>query len=251
MLNGCARGCLILLLVASASGDAAGVELSRLEAEGKRFTVCQVDLRAADVELFHRDEKQRPFQRLDRLAAWLETSGKRLIFGMNAGMFHSDLSAVGLLVVGGKTLTPLNLEDGHGNFFLKPNGVFALTESGARLLESSEYSRISGKVRLATQSGPLLVRGGEIHPAFRPGSDSRLIRNGVGLPSPDRAVFVISDDPVNFHEFARFFRDVLGCPDALYLDGTVSSLYAPALGRKDSGANLGPMLAITERLVKP
>jgi len=50
---------------------------------------------------------------------------------------------------------------------------------------------------------------------------------------------------VTFHEFAQFFRDTLGCRDALYLDGSVSSLYAPQLGRADRRAKLGPMFGVT------
>ena len=34
---------------------------------------------------------------------------------------------------------------------------------------------------------------------------------------------------VNFHDFGRLFRDRLGVPNALYLDGKVSRLHAPPL----------------------
>jgi uncharacterized protein YigE (DUF2233 family) len=53
---------------------------------------------------------------------------------------------------------------------------------------------------------------------------------------------VISDAPVNFHHFARFFRDHLGVPNALYFDGRVSRLYAPDIGRADIGLPLGPII---------
>ena len=88
--------------------------------------------------------------------------------------------------------------------------------------------------------------GGKLHPAFKANSESRLLRNGVGVPSPDIALFVISEAPVNFHELAVLFRDKLHCPDALFLDGTVSSLYAPALKRCDFRAELGPVFGVTE-----
>jgi uncharacterized protein YigE (DUF2233 family) len=47
---------------------------------------------------------------------------------------------------------------------------------------------------------------------------------------------------VNFHQFARFFRDHLGVPDALYFDGRVSRLNAPAIGRSDFGLPIGPII---------
>ncbi|MES2568511.1 MAG: phosphodiester glycosidase family protein, partial [Verrucomicrobiota bacterium] len=95
------------------------------------------------------------------------------------------------------------------------------------------------------QSGPLLVRSNQIHSQFKPDSEFRLVRNGVGVPSPDQVIFAISVDPLNLYEFAAFFRDILHCPDALYFDGTVSSLYAPELRRSDKIIDLGPVIGIT------
>jgi uncharacterized protein YigE (DUF2233 family) len=237
----------ILLVTALCARLASGTDLDRIEAEGRQYVLCRVTIPADRLQLAHRDDSGQPFRRFDRLASWLEARGEKLLFAMNAGMFHPDLSTVGLFVAGGQELMPLNSADGEGNFFLKPNGVFAVTEAGARILESAEYASLREKVVLATQSGPLLVRRGKIHPAFAPDSTSRRIRNGVGVPAQDRAIFVISETPVTFHELARLFRDVLGCPDALYLDGVVSSLFAPELGRNDAHADLGPILAITEK----
>lgn len=154
-------------------------------------------------------------------------------------MYHGDFSAVGLFVSDGQEAVPLNTANGDGNFFLKPNGVFAVTEPGARVIETSEYARLGEHAILATQSGPLLVRGGKLHPAFNANSESPLFRNGVGVPSPDVTLFVISEAPVNFYEFATLFRDKLGCPDALFLDGTISSLHAPELKRSDFRMDLG------------
>jgi uncharacterized protein YigE (DUF2233 family) len=113
------------------------------------------------------------------------------------------------------------------------------------VVESSEYPLLGKGARLATQSGPLLLRNGVIHPAFNPQSASRYIRNGVGVVG-SKAIFVISNHPVTFHELAVYFRDNLHCKDALYLDGSVSSLYLRELGRNDAAAKLGPMLGVTE-----
>lgn len=69
--------------------------------------------------------------------------------------------------------------------------------------------------------------GGKLHPAFNKGSQSRKYRNGVGVCSDGKIRFVISHAPVNFYTFATYFRDGLDCPDALYLDGSISA-YAGA-----------------------
>jgi uncharacterized protein YigE (DUF2233 family) len=236
-----------LLLLAIALGIAArseAVAYSKGEIDGKTITVCKVNVREERLELFLRDEAGQGLKSFSAIDAWLATRGQKLIFGINAGMFHPDYSPVGLFISEGKDVKALNTDSAPGNFFLKPNGVFAITESGAHVVETSEYPKLRGKVRLATQSGPLLVQRGKLHPAFKAGSESRLFRNGVGVPKPGTAIFAISDSAVNFDEFARFFRDVLHCPDALFLDGTICSLHSPELKRSDKIIDLGPVLGI-------
>lgn len=98
--------------------------------------------------------------------------------------------------------------------------------------------------RFATQSGPMLVIGGEIHPRFLKDSDSLKRRNGVGVTEEGEAVFVLADTPVRFYDFAAFFRDELKTPNALYLDGTISRLYAPELERNDPGEVMGPIVGV-------
>jgi len=213
---------------------------------GKRATICRVDPRGDSLKLYLHDDRDRPLKSFEALARLVRSRRQKLLFAMNAGMYRPDLSPVGLCVVAGRQLAPLNLGNGEGNFFLKPNGVFLVTSNGAQIIESSEYSALAGSVRLATQSGPLLVRNGNVHPKFNVNSTSRLIRNGVGVKASGEVVFVVTEDPMNFHEFATLFRDQLMCPDALYLDGVISSLYAPPLTRNDTRAELGPIIGVAQ-----
>ncbi|MDQ1832613.1 phosphodiester glycosidase family protein [Massilia scottii] len=215
------------------------------QAADTRFTVVTVDPARQDLRLFLNDEAGQPFKSFGRLQDWLQGRKQRLVFAANAGMYHPDFAPVGLHVENGKELAPLNLADGKGNFFLKPNGVFLLSKSGPAVLESSAYPAQSSDVRLATQSGPMLVIDGKIHPRFVPESSSRYVRNGVGVLD-GKAIFAISKVPVTFHEFATYFRDTLGCKNALYLDGSISSLFSTELGRADVGAPLGPILGVVE-----
>ncbi len=210
-----------------------------------RFTTVRVDVRTNRLELFLRDETGRTFNRFDHLAAWLTSRNQQLLFAMNAGMYQPDFSPVGLLVEDGREISPLNVAVGTGNFFLKPNGVFFVSASGPRIVETREYPALAHGVRLATQSGPLLLRNGVVNPVFDAASPSRLIRNGVGI-SKNIILFVISEQPINFYEFAVFFRDELQCRDALYLDGVVSSLYSAKLQRNDYRADLGPIIGVVQ-----
>jgi uncharacterized protein YigE (DUF2233 family) len=214
-------------------------------AAAQKFTVMRVDTRSERLELFLRDQSGTPFFRLEKLRSWLASQNKTLRFAMNAGMFEPDYSPVGLFISHGKELAPLNLANGTGNFYLKPNGVFFVTSNGPNIVESSKYNQQPKDVLLATQSGPLLVENGAIHPSLRATSRSRLIRNGVGV-SAREAIFVISNAPITLYEFASYFRDQLGCRDALYFDGVVSSLLLPAENRSDSSTDLGPMVGVVQ-----
>ena len=130
------------------------------------------------------------------------------------------------------------------NFYKKPNGVFYVGDDEAGVLETGRFLNVRPETSFATQSGPMLVIDGEIHPAFIVDSTDRKPRNGVGVSSPTEVHFVITEGRVNFYDFARFFRDELQCRDALFLDGTVSSLWAPSIGRTDDNHELGPMVVV-------
>jgi uncharacterized protein YigE (DUF2233 family) len=208
--------------------------------EGASYTVCDVQA-GEDLRLFHSgpDGAYGSFRNVDEALA---AEGGALGFAMNAGMYHRDLAPVGLYVEDGVEVSKLVTRDGPGNFGLLPNGVFCIGE-GFRVVESRSFKKTRPECRYATQSGPMLVIRGKLHPKILPGSDSTFVRNGVGVSEDgQRAVFVISNDAVNFHAFARFFRDELGLPDALYFDGNISRLYAPQLDRHDGGFPMGPIV---------
>lgn len=236
---------MIAIACPGCDGSATAQRCVRVEYEQLRATVCRVDLAKDHLQLFLEDEHGHVFGGFAALDAWLGQRGQKLAFAMNAGMFNPDHLPTGLFVADRGRSWPLETADGEGNFYLKPNGVFLVSAAGARVVETSEYAALAERPTLATQSGPLLVRAGSMHPAFRADSSSRLIRNGVGVTAAGIALFVITDTPVSFYEFASLFRDKLHCPDALYLDGTVSSLYAPELARSDHHVTLGPIIGVT------
>lgn len=212
--------------------------------DGAEFTACEVDLTQADVRLFLRDEAGAVLGTFGRVDSVLP-EGARLAIAMNAGMFHEDRSPVGLYVEDGEEEMRIITSDGPGNFGLLPNGVLCLGDSEAAVLESRAFEQSPPSCRHATQSGPMLVIDGELHPRFLPDSDSYNIRNGVGVNAEgDRMWMVISDQAVNFHHFARFFRDYLETPNALFFDGRVSRLHAPEIGRSDFGFPVGPILGV-------
>ena len=164
---------------------------------------------------------------------------------MNGGMYGADLAPVGLYVEDGKRRVRADTRAGASNFHLLPNGVFWIGDGVAGVEETSRYLADAPATRFATQSGPMLVIDGRIHPKILPTGTSAKIRNGVCVRDGTTAIFVIAEEPVTFYAFAQLFRDGLGCANALFLDGSVSSLYAPELGRDDELTPLGPMIGVS------
>jgi len=228
------------------SGAVHAVECAAETFGDTSFTTCRVDLRRERLDLFWRDVSGRPYRQFSALRDALETQGKSLVFAVNGGMYRPDFSPVGLFVTEGLELYPLNRHTGSGNFSQQPNGVFLVEGNSARVITTDEYWLEKPKPLLATQSGPMLVHEGAITTSavMTPNSTWRKIRNGVCAPSPDAVVFAISESPVTFYAFAGYFRDHLHCREALYLDGTISSLYAPRFGREDRGYDMGPILGV-------
>ena len=231
-----------LLAAALAASPAAAADCREIDFEGTGFTACRIDPAAEDLRLWLRDGEGDILGTFDRVNARLAPEGLRLGVAMNAGMYHQDRRPVGLYVEEGEEAAPLVTRAGPGNFGMLPNGVLCLGEGTAAVIESRRFAETRPPCRFATQSGPMLVIGGALHPRFIEGSDFVNIRNGVGVDAEGALWMAISDAPVNFHSFARLFRDVLGTPDALYLDGRVSRLYLGATGRHDRGLPLGPIL---------
>jgi uncharacterized protein YigE (DUF2233 family) len=216
--------------------------------EGSTFTACRYDPAGHELELIL-DDGEAPLRSLEALERHLGPRGNRLLFAMNAGMYDEQGQPIGLYVENGRSRHRINLRDGEGNFHLKPNGVLAVDEEGRLSITQSED--FEGEPRWATQSGPMLVIEGRLHPDFSEDGESRYVRNGVGITGGGIGWFAISDEPVSFGRFARFFRDSLGCRNALYLDGGVSSLWDRGADRPDGYSSLGPMVAIFRRKSLP
>nr|WP_238393975.1 phosphodiester glycosidase family protein [Rhodovulum sulfidophilum] len=236
------RAALLLLAVLLPLPAAAEPSCHPLTHEGRGYVICSADPATDDLRLFLRTEQGGIYGSFGRVNQALAAGGETLAFAMNAGMYHPDRRPVGLYVENGKQEMRAVAPAGPGNFGMLPNGVLCLEDGRAEVIETRTYLADPPECRYATQSGPMLVIDGALHPRFLPDSTSRHVRNGVGVDAAGRVHFAISDAPVSFHEFARLFRDVLETTNALYFDGKVSKLYAPALGRHDAGLPMGPIV---------
>lgn len=209
------------------------------------FVSYQADPRRQQLALYWRDEHGQPLRSLGRLQSWLRGRGQTLVFATNGGMYRAGNVPVGLFIQDGRTMTPLDTAAGAGNFYLQPNGVFYLTADGQAGICRTRDFRPGPRIRYATQSGPMLVVDGRLHPAFRAGSKNLNVRNGVGLLPDGQLLFAMSKAPVSFYDFACYFQQ-LGCRQALYLDGYVSRTYLPGQGWRQTDGDFGVMIGVAE-----
>jgi len=205
-----------------------------------------VDLKKQNLEFYWKNEKNENLSNFDKLKQWLDKKSERLIFATNGGMYLKDRSPQGLFIQNGILKKKIDtIQEGYGNFYLQPNGVFSVTNKNEGIIcPSIDFS--NQDVKFATQSGPMLLIDGKIHSKFREGSKNLNIRNGVGILPDGRLIFGMSKQEINFFDFASYFKS-LGCKNALYLDGFVSRTYLPSKDWVSIDGSFGVIIAETEK----
>jgi uncharacterized protein YigE (DUF2233 family) len=230
---------LILLIAAGFIGK----KMSITEDEILSYTI---DPKSSNLKLYWKDDQGKILRSIQNLKTYLENKDLHLLFALNGGMYKEDNSPLGLFIQDQKKLSSINTYEGNGNFYLKPNGVFYITtDKKAEVCKTIDFVD-SEKIQYATQSGPMLLIDGEIHPVFKKGSSNLNIRNGVGILPDGKIVFAISKKEINFYDFASYFKN-LGCKNALYLDGFVSRMYLPEKKWKQTDGNFGVIIGVTDK----
>ncbi|MFM7378951.1 MAG: phosphodiester glycosidase family protein [Erythrobacter sp.] len=213
--------------------------------ESVALTHCIADPAQHRIAMANLGADKQPFGSLGAFAASVDPA--TIAFAVNGGMYGDDLKAIGYYVQNGERLKELNRANGEGNFYMKPNGVFFGSDAKWQVMGSNTFfNTVGDRPQFGTQSGPLLLVDGKLHPEVQDDGPSKAIRNAVGVDAGGKAHFVISDAPVSFGQLARYYRDVLKVKNALYLDGAISSLWDPAKGRMDKG-RVGPIIVVTKR----
>lgn len=211
----------------------------RLVMNGNVYVTYTVDLKASKLAFYHQTPEGRPIGTFKYLYEYLDRQSKTLVFATNGGIYTKTLEPLGLYIENRKEMVSINRKKGTDNFYLEPNGVFYIKNGEASIEPSSEYNEKSTQITFATQSGPMLVIDGKIHPRFVAGSANKTIRSGVGIIDEDKVVFAISEQAVNFYDFAALFKEKFNGANALYLDGAISRMYLPELNRNELDNTIG------------
>lgn len=210
-----------------------------------QFIIHTVDPSHCKMKFYWKDDSGKILGSIQALKEHLESKGESLRFATNGGMFQKDQSAQGLFIENGKIVQAIDrMEEGYGNFYLQPNGIFYITEEGKASVVATDKFRKTAQVAFATQSGPMLVVDGAYHPAIRKGSKNLHVRNAVGILASGEVMFAISKKEVNFYDLATLFKQ-RGCENALYLDGFVSKTYCPEQYWEHTDGPLGVLIGET------
>ncbi len=213
--------------------------------EGTELTHCVADPAKHSITTALGPKGGEPYRDFAAFANDRPDETAQVTFAMNGGMYGEDGRPIGYYVEKGERLHKLNRGKGGGNFHLLPNGVFFGTGTAWAVLSTDAFAdQVTKRPDFATQSGPMLVIDGKMHPKFDDNGESENIRNAVGVDDQGRAHFVISEDPLSFGRLARYYRDELKVKNALFLDGNVSALWDRPSGRMDQTVQLGPLIVI-------
>lgn len=222
--------------------------------QSTKFIICTVKDKAK-LRLFWKSADGAPYRNFSKVADAVAAENKALSFALNAGMYQTDFSPMGLYVENGQELVPADTkvpQRGSGpvpNFYKNPNGIFYFDNENAGIVSTDSFLKNRPKARFATQSGPMLVIQNKLNPILIKGSTDRTRRSGVGVCADQSIRFAVSEEAVNFYSFATLFRDELKCPNALFLDGGNGvGIYNPAMGRNDISwhGGYGPVVGFIE-----
>ncbi len=215
--------------------------------EASRFTACRFDARTQELRLVLTARSGAPLRGFAALSSALGPEKDKVLFAMNAGMFDTAGWPVGLYVENGSERRAINRSGGDGNFYMQPNGVFSLDETGMRHTSTGAYDG-DRKPLWATQSGPMLLMGGKLTPNISEDGPSRYIRNAVCVLAPQNAVFVISGDAVSFGPARALPARPAGLPRTRSISTVrYRGAWIPSQGRIDDPAPLGPMIVILRK----
>ena len=221
--------------------------------KGSEFYFFIADLNKHELRLHVKKDSLKHYPNtIGRVVKDLKDKKLKPLAVTNAGMFERNYKPLGLYIENNKEVVSLNEKDpDDDNFYLMPNGVFFVDTANHAFIKETkdfkkEYSKKMKSIKLATQSGPMLIIDNKYHKEFQEKSPNSKVRNGIGIINPSKVVIGYSDN-VNFYNFSKIFKDFFNCKNALFLDGAISKMYIHDLKPNELGGEFGPILSVSEK----
>lgn len=217
---------LFVLLYAAAASSQAALPVATVEfrdhSPGVRHATLldggaeafEVDLTRIELQVIEARAQGRPSSVVSELGPVAKA-----LFAVNGGYFDERGRPLGLLVSQSRPLNRLRRTDW---------GVLSVDGGGRAALVHTRDYKPKATTEFAMQAGPRLVVDGEIL-KLKPQWDRR---TAIGITTdPHRVVIVVTRTAVSLDALAHLFKDALGCPFALNLDGGSSTqLWADGTG---------------------
>ncbi len=223
---------------------------AKFQYDNVSYTVCIMPIGPVSISGISLVQNKAGLSHSDFIGEYI-TNNDSVMFATNACIGDGNGAPLGLFINGGQEISGINLSDGGGNFFLKPNGALLVTDSNVVIVESSK-AKITSSIKVGMQSGPMLVIDDQIHSGFDVNSKNKNIRSGVGIYSEkgkQYLAFCKSNEPVSFYQFASLFKNKFKCINALCLESAGSAMYSPSLGiiSPISGNTVGNYITVKGR----
>jgi hypothetical protein len=158
-------------------------------------------------------------------------------FAVNAGTTDANCDLLGLYIKEKVPTQPINLNNGEGNFYIKPNGFIGFLNNEIDIKNATKFNS-SVSYQNAIQNGPMLISDNVINPNFNVNSTNKNFRVGVGTFFSNNGqfmVFALSNSPLSFYQFAAFFSEKFKCNNALVLEGgEACSMHLPTYKKTPS-----------------
>ena len=186
------------------------------------FLIYYPDLEKSIIKMYWKSDDGTPYKSMKEFISKL--SDRKILFATNGEIYSKNYTPEGLYIENHKIISDLNLNNGEGNFYMRPNGVFYIENNKPMITDSNDFV-YNKNISYAVQSGPLLIKNGEINKSFGENSNSLKVRSAVGIDKENKIFFYMSKKDISFYNFSKYALDELGCEQLLFLDGTISKMY--------------------------
>ena len=228
---------------------------NEIEVKNNRYVIFVASRDSHSIQTHLQNVNGNQFYGFAEVKDYLIKKKSKVLMLTNGGMYKPNYKPVGYFreLGGSNILYPLDIKKPNlnDNFHLYPNGVFYIDLNGnSKVIETDKFNndKQAKQAKIATQSGPMLVFNGKIHPKFTKGSTNKKIRSGVGVSKQGNTVFVISKGEVSFYDFADLFLSHFSCLNALYLDGQISQMQVEGKGLlPPKRRQFGPMISVVKK----